>query len=445
MKTSYNIFYAILGLVALFSCTAEDDMDILNTGKVDRDGQTEVVFNLGIPAHDLPTTTRAITDDSKIEDFSIWVFKGAGDNATFEKEIKEGDKDANGNPILVFKNAQGGLQQLYVLLPESDETITLSMIANATATTPAVGTPKTVALNTLEYALEAARMPMYGEQTLTSVKQGTHSSIHLRRAMAKIEVDAREAFSLFKLESIELLNINLKGKVAGGILTDQQNYPVQVINADSKEKNIFTFYLPEIQDINAQERGKKVSILIKGKYRDDHSSFYRLELIGRENKIIKDIVRNHKYVFLIENIGASGYTTRDDALKGPASNAGSQGMELQVIENEDIMDITTDGSYYLGVTSAQITAGYNENYYFANFSVQGSNPDGWKMITADFQEGVRVSMDSFKAGAGESVNVVNSVWVYIEKGKVVPNDQIDIYIYSGNIRKKIVVTIPTVL
>lgn len=433
MIMKYNIFYLLICVALLFSCTAEECVDIPMTDATEKGGQAEVVFNLSIPAQELPTT-RSISNDSQINSYKILIFKGKGEDATFYEEVKDED--------VSLKTTPSGAEQLFILLPESEEEITLSVIANVpNVTTPTHGTSKVDALNTLEYSIDSAEkngIPMYGEQTLT-VKQGLRTDIGLRRAMAKIQVDTSSAFNakLFRLESVELLNINKSGKVVSGIIpTAERTDLKQDVEGDN-----CIFYIPEISEVNGD---RKVSVLIKGKYKDHPiSSYYRLEFIKREGALVENIERNYKYVFLITNMTSSGYTDRDDAINSPASNVSGAGMVLQVIDNERIMDITTDGSYFLGVTTSSVTAEYNADYYFVNISVQSNNPSGWNMITSEFPIGVSTSMDKFNPNVtGVEPNIINSVWIYIEKGSATSSQKVNVYIYSGGIRKKIEITIP---
>lgn len=434
MIMKYNIFYLLICVALLFSCTAEECVDIPMTDATEKGGQTEVIFNLSIPAQELPTT-RTISNDSQINSYKIWIFKGKDESATFYKEVK--DKDVS------LKMTPSGAEQLFILLPESEEEITLSVIANVPdVTTPTEGTPKAGALNTLEYSIDSAEkngMPMYGEQTLI-VRQGLRTDIRLRKAMAKIQIDASSASDtkLFQLESVELLNINKRGKVVSGIITTAEDF---VFKQDVEGDNCI-FYIPEISKVNGD---RKVSVLIKGKHKDHTmSSYYRLEFIKREGVLVENIERNYKYVFLITNVASSsGHTNRDDAINSTASNVSGTEMVLQVIDNEGIMDITTDGSYFLGVTASSITAKYNTDYYFANISVQGNNPVGWNMVTSEFPVGVSTSMDKFDPTViGVEPNIINSVWIYIERDSATTGQKVNVYIYSGGIRKKIEITIP---
>lgn len=447
MKTKCNILYILFCLTMFFSCTAEieTDLPIAGDGIEEQSNEAQVVLSMALPAQELPSTRSvSITDDSQIgADFTIWTFDGEGKDATFLSEIKSTDVDDKGNRKVVISTINGQ-RQMYVLLPETNKMITLCMIVNVpVVNTPTVGMKKVDALNTLEFSIgegvDLKYMPMYGEHSLI-VKQGYKASISLRRAMAKIEVDARNVYPLFKMESVELLNINLRGKVCSGIIQDQTDYPVQDITVNRAEDNIFTIYVPEIQDANGE---KKVSVLLKGIYNGQPSSYYRLEFISRsQSQKVTDITRNYKYAFLIDNVTASGYSERESAISGTASNVSGTGMTLQTIKDEDIMDITTDGDYYLGVTSASILAGVNDDYYFANFSVVGNNPEGWKMITTELPVGVTVSMDSYQSDT--NIEKVNSVWIYVEKSKaaVSAGNKILVYVYSGKIRKKIEVSIP---
>lgn len=108
-----------------------------------------------------------------------------------------------------------------------------------------------------------------------------------------------------------------------------------------------------------------------------------------------------------------------------------------VINDEEIRDITTDNEYYLGITSLELTARSNNDsqYYTVNMSVISNNPEGWKI--EDLPEGVEVTVDKYTG----AVETAASVWIYIDKNRYKGTNSLTMYIYSGNIRKSVHITI----
>ena len=108
-----------------------------------------------------------------------------------------------------------------------------------------------------------------------------------------------------------------------------------------------------------------------------------------------------------------------------------------VINDEEIRDITTDNEYYLGITSFELTASSNNGsqYYTVNMSVITNNPEGWKI--EDLPNGVEVTVDKYTG----DTEIATSVWIYIDKNKYKGTSPLAIYIYSGNIRKSVNITI----
>ena len=107
-----------------------------------------------------------------------------------------------------------------------------------------------------------------------------------------------------------------------------------------------------------------------------------------------------------------------------------------LIDNKDIMDITTNNYIYLGVTSANLTAKKSQysQQYAVRLSVVTNNSNGW------FLENLPSDVTLTKpAWTAEDVEQVQSAWVYIA-GDVTAGESRVIYIYSGNIRKQITIT-----
>ena len=109
-----------------------------------------------------------------------------------------------------------------------------------------------------------------------------------------------------------------------------------------------------------------------------------------------------------------------------------------VIDDVDVMDITTDNYIYLGVTAGNLTAKQiGSGYYAVRIRVVTNNPDGWTIET--LPEGVSVTMSSWNPTGDTVDETPQSIWVYID-GNVGVGTSKTLYIYSGNIRKTIVIT-----
>lgn len=454
MKTIHNIIYLLLSLAMFTGCVTNDDiMEDSCIASVEKSQQTQVMLSLAVPASKRPETSRSISinNDSEINKFVLWAFDGEGDNASFLYEVKDTDKDKAGNSIVKITESNG-IKKMYVMLPESKNNITLVMIANASTSTPRESTTKLMALSSVNYSIDGSNvinfMPMYGESAPMTIEEGTKGSIQLRRAMAKIEIDAIHAYPQFEIKSVRLLNINYQGKVCGGVITDtpQKSMPYADLDVKNAEDNAISFYIPEVNNIDGSNGAPRVSVLIKGEYRGQGDTYYRLDFIGKTDlQEIKNIQRNYKYTFLIDHLTKSGYASEEEAIKGDASNGIGREIGItQTIEDEDIMDITTDNHFYFGVTKATLPADENDNYYFAKFSVKGNNPAGWKIVKEDLPDYVTTSMYEFIPAVTADIEKTNSVWVYINKSKLKELNKTftseDISIYSGNIRKKITIS-----
>lgn len=444
MKTRLNIALAAL-LLSLFAGCASILNDEIESAATIPEKQAQVVLTLSVPANSLPTSTRGIADDSAIETFTLWAFDN---HDGFLYSIGKNDRDEEGNPRVVIKN-----DKLYVLLPESETAITLSMMVNVdNLPTPAPGTAKETALNSLPtFGHDTPLMPMYGESAPFIVKEGaTPGTISLKRAMAKIEVDARNAWPLFQIKSIQILYSNKNGNIVPGSAIPSTGVRIPVSgtlnSTDQVNNNFFEAYIPEAVEVNSKDAAVRTALIIEGKNKAGETLFYRLDFIKRSQvaggsiqyEYIDRIERNHRYVFHIEHIveGAGSNTLQDAIDKELADNRVNVDASLMVIDDENIRDITTDSQYYLGVTSSKLNATLNTdgNYYTVNMSVMTSTPSGWKI--EDLPSGIEVSLQNWPDNNNEQAK---SVWIYADRTRFQAGASVPIYVYSGNIRKTITI------
>lgn len=144
------------------------------------------------------------------------------------------------------------------------------------------------------------------------------------------------------------------------------------------------------------------------------------------------------------------YTTLKDARNATlASNEVSDGTTVNafVIDQEDIMDVTTDDSVFLGLTSGSLNIyrdDCNDDYYFTHFSVISNN--GWNTISSELNALPGISLSVTSATKSDCTYSDGryktfSVWFYLEKDQYTPanypTNQFEIKVYTGNIQKKI--------
>ena len=408
--------------------------------------QAQVVLSISVPEVSLPlNNTRTIIDDRAIDNLVIWAFD---ENDQFLYQITSEDRDNEGNQIVVQRG-----NTVYALLPISETNVTLSLIVNHKPAQPNAGTSKATALAglTFNYTNDTSYIPMYGESPAFIVKEGAKpGNIKLKRALAKLELDASNAWPNFILKSVTIVNSNTKGTVVAGQsitnLGGRQEFKT-VINSTSASENTWKGYIPEA--INIKDKATRISLILEGINTkdgdgDERTRFYRLDFIKREQSVggdieydyINTIERNKRYAFKIEHIIAgTGSFTFEDALSKDRADNSIINTTLMTINDEEIRDITTDNEYYLGINSSELIATINPEgdgkYYTVNVNVATNNPNGWKID--ELPTGTEVTINSFSPGKIDES--VTSLWVYIQKEKYSSGATITLYVYSGNIRK----------
>lgn len=439
-KIQINIAFLLL-LFATLVASCQDSDDTLQEMVQPQEKYAQVAFNVTVPLNSLPSS-RAISNDTEINDYVVWVF----DNGNFVEAIKPDATytvDGNTYPRISYDKTNGG--KMFLMLSEKLTSVKLLMIANATVPQPNKGTilenAKT-AIGTFTNS-DLTYMPMYGES-----ENGT---ITLIRAMAKVEVRAQEVLDHFKLEEMYVYSVNNTGTIVAQ--STISNDLVERVQATvDTEKNLGYVYLPEIADVN-RTIGDKTFVIIGGTYTDNSgktsTKWYRLDFIKRTQiqgsgvtyDNLENIERNHRYIFEIDYLTpTAGHVTLDKDVYVPAEadNKIIEGIKTMVIDDVDVMDITTDNYIYLGVTAGNLTAKQiGSGYYAVRIRVVTNNPDGWTIET--LPEGVSVTMSSWNPTGDTVDETPQSIWVYID-GNVGVGTSKTLYIYSGNIRKTIVIT-----
>lgn len=448
-KIQINIAFLLLLFATLVASCQDSDETLQGIMPAEETKYAQVAFNVSVPLCSLPSS-RAITNDTEINNYVVWVFN----NSLFVEAIAPGATytvDGKTYPRISYDKTNG---KMYLMLSEELTKVQLAMVANITISAPAAGTTMEVAKNALGTftAADVTYMPMYGVNNKTfAVEHGADGgTITLIRAMAKVEVRAEEADDHFALSEMYVYRVNSTGTIAAlSTITNDTNMGSIEGTVDATN-NLGYVYLPEIADVN--EEAGKTFVIIKGTYTnkdgDGSTKFYRLDFIKRtqtpgagvEYDNLENIERNHRYIFEIDYLTeTAGHGELKEALEAEADNKIIEGIQTMVIDDVDVMDITTDNYIYLGVTAHNLTATkIGSGYYAVRIRVVTNNPDGWTIET--LPANVSVTLSEWAPATSTSVvEEPQSVWVYID-GTVGAGQTRTLYIYSGNIRKEIIIT-----
>lgn len=456
IKMKINIAFLLL-LFTAFVVSCENTDETLHKLVQSKNAKyAQVAFNVAVPLSSLPSS-RAIGNDTQIDDYVVWVFN----NNTFVEAIKPGDTytDDEGNeyPKIGYDKINGG--RMYLMLSEELTAVRLMMVANVTAptiTNTTIEAAKT-ALQSATFTNDAnlTYMPMCGENNKTfAVTHGADGgTITLIRAMAKVEVRAEEAKDHFILSKMYVYRVNSTGTIAAkDVITNNSTIATTNIEGTiDATNNLGYVYLPEIADVYDSDAKKgNTFVILEGIYTDNKGNqspkFYRLDFIKRtqiegsgiQYEDLDEIERNHRYIFEIDYLTATaGHGSLEEAIAAEADNKTFDDIKIMVINDVDVMDITTDNYIYLGVTARDLTA-YKiaSGYYAVRIRVVTNNSAGWTIET--LPANVSVTMSSWTPTTSV-IEEPQSVWVYID-GEIAAGQERTLYIYSGNIRKSITIT-----
>lgn len=430
MKHIYNILYSLLVIAGFTSCVTND----IDGCPDNTTANAQVMLSLSVPETQLPAATRTISNDATINSLYLLVF--------------ENDRLAEATDITSKYNAavEG---KFYVAIKETENKVSLSLVANTDVSSLSLSTPKDDVLKSLIFtATDLAYMPMYGE---TTEFQGITRAlaydvkVNLLRALAKVEVqyNSTQTKNEFEFTDIEVLNTSAQGYVAdqgipasSTIVNSIKVTPTDNSNGGSNRQEIASVYVHE----TVNNGTNKISVPIHGKYYGT-DGYYRLDMIKSDQTTeIDRLVRNYKYVFALQNVNYAG-RTREEALKGDHDNKAFKATVMTLSADEkDILDITTDDQYFLGVNSSTMQLKNNGNRCFAKLKILTNNyKEGWKIV--DAPEGVTFNPGTTGGtAASDADRKVSSVWVYIDTNVVKSN--FSFYVTSGKIRKTIMVNLP---
>ena len=162
---------------------------------------------------------------------------------------------------------------------------------------------------------------------------------------------------------------------------------------------------------------------------------------GTENIEITELKRNYKYVFALQNVNFEG-RSETEAMNGEPDNKVFEARVMTLnAEEADILDITTDDYYFLGVNTSTLQLTLNaEGLCFTKLKILTNNhQEGWRIVDAPAGSTFSPGLTGGTALSDEQ-REVSTIWIYIDRN-LIRND-FNFYVTTGKIRKTITVRMP---
>ena len=283
------------------------------------------------------------------------------------------------------------------MLKSSDNPIKLILITNAGQTIaekyPEAGDTETQIKEKLVYQLGnsdgypqpiTGSLPMYGEYSLPKLEAGkVNDDIQIRmlRSVARADIYNNDATGHFRLQNVQvfrpynkiqlipgstIVNSNGGPKVDIPSLPEQAtfypvDFPMPQQETTSGATSIEQIYLPEAPAPATDKQISDATCLIAGGIYDDgiypaRTVYYRIDFKPSGHPF-GQILRNHRYMFLIQKVSTAGWDTPEEA----AVNASSGIIATVESWDEHTTDMYFDGEHHYGVSTRHLKLQYRMN------------------------------------------------------------------------------------
>lgn len=283
------------------------------------------------------------------------------------------------------------------MLKSSDNPIKLILITNAGQTIaekyPEAGDTETQIKEKLVYQLGnsdgypqpiTGSLPMYGEYSLPKLEAGkVNDDIQIRmlRSVARADIYNNDATGHFRLQNVQvfrpynkiqlipgstIVNSNGGPKVDIPSLPEQAtfypvDFPMPQQETTSGATSIEQIYLPEAPAPATDKQICDATCLIAGGIYDDgiypaRTVYYRIDFKPSGHPF-GQILRNHRYMFLIQKVSTAGWDTPEEA----AVNASSGIIATVESWDEHTTDMYFDGEHHYGVSTRHLKLQYRMN------------------------------------------------------------------------------------
>lgn len=370
------------GLSAV-SCT---DEALVNEGdsKYTED-RMAVRLTISTPAHQVPEA-RSLEQEEQIEEVCILVFsqQSADEEYRFLYSVEGVNIDRLDDSTTTFT----------AMLKSSANPVKLVLIANASQAVaeknPEAGDTENQIKEKLVYELDNGNgspklitgyLPMYGEYSLPKLdaaQVNTNIKVRMLRSVARADVYNNDATGHFRLQSIQvfrpydklqLIPDNTTVNSEGGPKVDAPSLPVQSVfypvghpmpqqTIAGADTSIEQIYLPEAPAPAVEKQISDATCLVAGGIYDDgvnpaRTVYYRIDFKPSGHPL-GQVLRNHRYTFIIQKVSTSGWETPEEA----ATNAPSGIVSTVEPWDENTTDMYFDGEHHYGVSSRLVELQY---------------------------------------------------------------------------------------
>ncbi|HIZ01078.1 MAG TPA: hypothetical protein H9819_02350 [Candidatus Bacteroides merdipullorum] len=374
MKKIFNISLFLLFFLLTASCT---DEELIQTSGY-RDGEAVTLsFNISVPAETEVAVTRATDSENKVEDLTLLVFSGEGENATLEQVCTSYDNAGKEFNKGTMTDVDDTHKKFTVTLEAANASKAIYILANAgsllfgDASSIAIGSTTLDDLRQIETSITSSS---YFIMSGCKVLPIPHADLMTQdfpiyRSHAKVTVDVAESLQgKFTLQGFYLCNAQQDASVvayplyeppSSSILPEATDDPKEEnmvystwLNWDNVLKTDAQYPAPTQNAAVANNRNTQVFLLVKGEYTEEGQSpvtyYYHADFKTDDGPL--DVRPNHHYKVTITDVDRIGYRHSLEGLKGAIAGAENATVNIEDI-NPDSRNMASDGVTEIGVES----------------------------------------------------------------------------------------------
>lgn len=381
MKKIFNISLFLLFFLLAASCT---DEELIQTSGY-RDGEAVTLsFNISVPAETEVAVTRATDSENKVEDLTLLVFSGEGENATLEQVCTSYDNAGEEfNKGTMSDGADGTHKKFTVTLEAANASKAIYILANAgsllfgDASSIAIGSTTLGHLRLMATSItsSSSKFIMSGCKVLPIPHADLMTQdFPIYRSHAKVTVDVAESLQgKFTLQGFYLCNAQRDASVVAYPLYEQSSSTLppatddpdeETIDhdgwnrfeskptMDEEEPNKTQYPAPTRNAAVANNRNTQVFLLVKGEYTEEGQSpvtyYYHADFKTDDGPL--DVRPNHHYKVTITDVDRIGYHYSQEGLKGAIAGAENATVNIEDV-NPESHNMASDGVTEVGVES----------------------------------------------------------------------------------------------
>ncbi|NDV82364.1 BACON domain-containing protein [Bacteroides sp. 51] len=471
-------------LTATFNSCIADEEEINPGGGTDAQ-QVAVRFRLETPRQVYPVTRAMSTDaENNVQRVDVLAFKVTGSSPNYTEKFAYHastttitDVGTSDKKEFTVKLLKGGTDLYrFVLLTNLDDAVgdALAHLSTNGDKEDILKRTDLLITNTGKWSAEDSRLgtskpiPMWGEtapmQVTDAVESSGISNIKLIRMLTRldVEVTTNDAKAKFKLATVHLYNRKTRGyiaplaanwnssvnKVTAASVpadSDPTNDPLTILgpleyNDASTADVAFINEIYTFEAAAAAGQASKATCIVVGGYYDNspNLSYYRLDFL--DNKVYRDLYRNHYYKMNIIKVSGAGY---DTSLK--AFNSAPINMVAEILEwnQGGAGDVIFDGQYYLSIKPEMVYT-FQKDADTDVVRVKTDVPAGFQVIKITEADGstntgwlsTDKTIDTYY-GTGETETPVN---ILVTENTTGASRTGYIYIKAGRLEAKLTVT-----